>query len=337
MLTRLRQRAGEVRAAAFRASRGSNSSLSTAQRENAARLGELTGESIDGVVARLGPRTIPNRRVHLSPTIPQLLATQFADAGIRDGTPYVVLPNGRIFYGLPSAPSHVRQHRLLRGLLDERIPEEGFICALDVVYRYVADRTVPMHLLPGKGGVVVEVGAYLGHKAIRMMDASIGNTGHFVGIELLPDNCEVMARNFAENGFDNAVIVPEGVWNEPARIEVMGRGRQRHTLVDIDQGRLSDATGYLAPVNPLDDILARVLPADAIIDFMYMSVNGAEIEALDGLEDWAERIRAIYVAANYERDGLETVGGVRAQLADLGFEVTNPSGRRNPLGLRNVD
>ncbi|MCP9487662.1 MAG: FkbM family methyltransferase [Gaiellaceae bacterium MAG52_C11] len=337
MLTRLRQRAGEVRAAAFRASRGSNSSLTTAQRENAARLGELTGESIDGVVARLGPRAIPTGRVHLSPTIPQLLATQFVDAGVRDGTPYVVLPNGRTFYGLPSAPTHIRQHRLLRGVLDERIPEAGFICALDVVHRYVADRTVPVHLLPGQGGVVVEVGAYLGHKAIRMMDASIGDTGHFVGIELLPDNCELMARNFAENGFDNAVIVPEGVWNEPDRIEVMGKGRQRHTLVDIDGGRLSEGTGYLAPVNPLDHILERFLPADATIDFMYMSVNGAEIEALDGLHAWAERVRAIYVAANYQRDGLETVGRVRAQLADLGFQVTNTDGRRNPLGLRNVD
>lgn len=314
------------------------STLTTEQHEVAARLGELTGESVDQVVARVGSAAIPGKRAKLSPRIPKLLATEFAAAGIREGMPYVVLPNGRIFYGLPSAPTHVRQHRLLRGLLDERIPEEGFICALDVVYRYVADRTVPLNLLPGTGGVVVEVGAYLGHKAIRMMDASIGKTGHFVAIELLPENCEVMARNFAENGFDNAVIVPEGVWNEPDRIEVMGRGRQRHTLVHIDAGRLSNPTGHLAPVNPLNDILGRSLPANAVVDFMYLSVNGAEIEALDGLGDWAERIRAIYVAANYKRDGQETIGRVRARLRDRGFELADSHhSRRSITGLRDVD
>jgi FkbM family methyltransferase len=309
--------------------------LSAEQQEVAARLGELTGESVDQVVARVGADAIPASRIKLSPTIPDLLATEFADAGLRDGMPYVALPNGRIFHGLPSAPSHVRQHRLLRGLLDERIPEECFICALDVVYRYVADQTVPLDLLPDRDGVVVEVGAYLGHKAIRMMDASIGTTGHFVAIELLPENCEIMARNLAENGFGNAVVVPEGVWSEPDRIEVMGRGRQRHTLVDIDDGRLSSPTGYLAPVNPLHDILERSLPAGAVVDFMYVSVNGAEAEALAGLGDWAERTRAIRIWANYMRAGRATIDGVRAQLRELGFDLlSDPHDQGCVTGVR---
>lgn len=312
--------------------------LTTDQRELAERLGELTGESVDQVVSRLGPDALPGKRAKLSPTIPNLLATEFADAGIRDGVPYVTLTNGRTFYGLPSAPTHVRQHRLLRGLVDERIPEEGFICALDVVHRYVLDRTVPVHLLPGRDGVIVEVGAYLGHKGIRMMDASIGTTGHYVGIELLPDNCEIMARNFAENGFNNAVAVPEGVWNQPDRIEVIGKGRQRHSLVDIDGGRLADPTGYLAPVNPLHDILDRSLPEDAVVDFMYISVNGAESEALEGLGHWSRRIRALFIAANYKRDGTKTIDIVRRQVTDLGFEVpVTSSSRQYVTGLHDVD
>lgn len=313
------------------------STLTTQQRELAARLGDLTGESVDQVVARVGSDELRSANTKLSPRIPQLLATQFVAAGVTDGSPYVVLPTGRIFYGLPSAPSHVRQHRLLRGLLDERIPEECFVCALDVVYRYVADRTVSVELLPGRDGTIVEVGAYLGHKGMRMMDASIGTTGRYVGIEMLPDNCGLMARNFAENGFDNAVVVPEGVWREPDVMDVMGKGRQRHSLVDIDAGRLSDPTGYTVPVNPLHDILARTLPAEAVVDFMYVSVNGAELEALDGLGDWAQRIRTIYVAANYDRDGEATSGRVGAQLAALGFYVPDPgSSGRSLTGLRRI-
>lgn len=107
------------------------STLTTQQRELAARLGDLTGESVDQVVARAGSDELRSANTKLSPRIPQLLATQFVAAGVTDGSPYVVLPTGRIFYGLPSAPSHVRQHRLLRGLLDERIPEECFVCALE--------------------------------------------------------------------------------------------------------------------------------------------------------------------------------------------------------------
>lgn len=306
--------------------------LTDGQRDVATRLAALTGESLEEVVARVGSSGLPER-AHLSPTITPILATAFADAGVIDGMPYVTLQNGRTFFGLPSERTHERQHQLLRGLLDPRIPPEGFLCAMDVVHRYVADATVPLDLLPGDGGVIVEVGAFLGHKAVWMMDQSIGTTGRFVAIELLPENCEIMTRNFAVNGFDNTVVVPEGVWHQPGEIEVMGKGRQRNTLVDIDGGRISDPTGYMAPVNPLSDILSRTIP-DTAVDFMYLSVNGAEIEALQGLGPWSDRIRALRVASPYTRDGHETSARVRAMLEDLGFELRSTANRNILLGTK---
>ncbi len=296
--------------------------LSVEQLDVAARLGKLTGETVEEVVSRLGVRAIP-KLAHLSRTIPKLLRAKFKNAGVRDGLPYVELHNGRVFYGLPSQRSHVQHHRLLQGLLDPHLPPECILCALDVVHRYVADETIPVHLLPGSNGTIVEVGAYLGHKAMRMMDASIGTTGRFVAIELIPENCEIMRRNFTENGFSNATIVREGVWNQPGEIEVMGKGQQRNTLVEIDGGRLSAPTGYLAPVSPLSDILSRTVPEGGIVDFMYVSVNGAELEAIEGLGDWAARVRSIFVAAPYRREGRYNAERARTLLEHMGFAIAN--------------
>ncbi|MGH8536185.1 MAG: FkbM family methyltransferase [Gammaproteobacteria bacterium] len=307
--------------------------LSIEQLDVASRLGALTGETVEDVGSRLGVRAIP-QRADLSRTIPKLLQAKFKRAGVRYGLPYVELHNGRVFYGLPSQRSHVQQHRLLRGLLDPDLPPECFLCALDVVHRYVADETIPVDLLPRPDGTIVEVGAYLGHKAMRMMDASIGTTGHFVAIELMPENCEIMRRNFTENGFSNTVIVREGVWNQPGEIEVMGKGQQRNTLVEIDGGRLSVPTGYLAPVSPLSDILSRTLPEGSIVDFMYLSVNGAELEAIEGLGDWAARVRSIRVAAPYRREGGSNATRARALLEHMGFGIASGPRPTIVLGTR---
>lgn len=307
--------------------------LSVEQLDVAARLGALTGETVDEVVSRLGVRAIP-KLAHLSRTIPKLLQAKFKHAGVRDGLPYVELRNGRVFYGLPSQRSHVQQHRLLQGLLDPDLPSECFLCALDVVHRYVADETIPVDLLPGSGGTIVEVGAYLGHKAMRMMDASIGTTGRFVAIELIPENCEIIRRNFTENGFSNAVILREGAWNQPGEIEVIGKGQQRNTLVEIDGGRLGAPTGYVAPVSPLSDILSRTVPDGSIVDFMYLSVNGAELEAIEGLGEWAARVRSIRVAAPYRRDGRSNAERARALLKHMGFVVANGPRPTIVLGTR---
>lgn len=206
---------------------------------------------------------------------------EVGSAGVSKGLSYLTLPNGRIFYGYISHGNHQRAYYYVRDLLPKQLDKYTFLLGLDVVHRYISDfARLPEKFLPGRGGIIVEAGAYLGHKTIRFVDEVVGTEGKVLAIEMMPDNVRILRKNIIKNGLESSIDVWEaGVWKEHSEMKVRGKSQQRNTLIYLE--KLDEDTGVVVPTYSLDEILENW--GHEPVDLLYITLNGAEIEALQGL------------------------------------------------------
>lgn len=291
-----------------------------AVRPKLVRLAELRGETPKEVVRRFRKKKI--RRI--PPSILKhthiLLAAKFVEAGEREGVPFVRLENGRIFYGHPSRKQHEREFAFLADKLSPCLTPWTYLTAKDVAIRYLHDKWYPEKYLPGPGGTIVEVGAYVGHKTMRFVDQHVTTSGKVLAIEVMPENIPILKRNIADNGMQACIDVMHcGVWREPGRLAVKGMGRQRNSLVSIDH--LDRENEAVVPTDTLDNILVKW--DQPKVDFMIITVNGAEIEVLQDLDKQLHRIKVLYIAAHFKRDGKPTRDICLDMLRKKGCKILN--------------
>lgn len=287
------------------------------------RLAELRGETPKDVVRRFKKKQINKIPPSILKHTHILLKANFIEAGLRDGMGFVRLDNGRIFYGHLSRKQHEREYAYIADKLSPCLSAATYLTAKDVAIRYLRDKWYRKEFLPPAGGTVVEVGAYVGHKTMRFVDQHVTKTGKVLAIEIMPENIPILKRNIAENGMNGVIDVMHcGVWNQPGELAVKGMGRQRNSLVSIDH--LTGENETIVPTDTLDNILSRWnQPA---IDFMVITVNGAEVEVLQSLDRELKRVRILYVAAHFKRDGQPTRDLCRDLLRGKGCEILSDAG-----------
>lgn len=286
------------------------------------RLAELRGEMPKEVVRRFKKKQIKKIPPSILKHTHILVNAKFVEAGERDGLSFVRLDNGRIFYGHPSRKQHKREYEYIADKLSPCLSAATYLTAKDVAIRYLRDKWYRKEFLPPPGGTVVEVGAYVGHKTMRFVDQHVTTSGRVLAIEIMPENIPILKRNIAENGLENVIDVMHcGVWNEPGELKVKGMGRQRNSLVSIDH--LEGEKETIVPTDTLDNILARWNQPK--IDFMVITVNGAEVEVLKGLDREIKRVKILYVAAHFKRDGKPTRDACRELLRAKKCEILTDS------------
>ena len=300
-----------------------NMNLSAEELERFNRLCEARGEDADTVARRFDLEAIRKVPRRFSKHMNALRTMQFSEAGVRDGLAYVRLPNGRVFYGYTSRENHRRAYAYVCDSISSVITEDTYLLCLDIAQRYATNFAwPPKEILPPPGGTIVECGAYLGHKTVRFVDEVVGKKGKVLAIEMMPDNVEVLKRNIRENGLDKIVDVLEsGVWSQSGALPVKGKGRQRNTLIETEQ--LNVDREVLARVDTLDAILHEW--GQPFVDFMLMTINGAEIEALEGMAKSFDIIRAMFIAAPYEREGRPSSEICRELLLARGCQILESS------------
>lgn len=266
---------------------------------------EIRRQSVEEILLRYpSPKAlnrIPPRFGELAPT---LIGQAFSDSGQSAGMPYVVTPNGRIFYGHASRNNLIRAFEFIQDLCSPNISKETCGVAMEVSFRYLTDSAwYPTELLPKTGGTIVEVGAYCGHKTIKFIDKVVGTGGKILAIEMMPDNMEILRRNVVENNLENSIdLVEAGAWNKAGHQMVVGKGFQQNSLVHIDGREFKEIKQV--PTKTLDDILSNW--GETEVDFLDIRVNGAEIEVIEGLNQSLDRVKVIFVATPYSRSGTAT-------------------------------
>ncbi len=294
-------------------------SLSNTARARLETIAKVRNESHESVMARFSSRDLARAPASFPKHIDALRSTAFETAEVRDGLAYVKLSNGRSFYGNISKPNHQLAYEYVADLVPSILNEETFLLGIDIAQRYASDSIwPPKQLHPPQGGTVVECGAYLGHKTIRFADELVGPKGKVLAIEMMPDNVEILRRNIRENGLQDIIdVIEAGVWSKPDRLVVKGKGRQRNTLVDL--AKLEEEQGFDDPVDSLDNILENW--GQPIVDLLFVTVNGAEVEALPGINHSLSRIRGLHIVALYSRDGRQNHEICREILRDKGCKI----------------
>jgi FkbM family methyltransferase len=181
----------------------------------------------------------------------------------------------------------------------------------------------------GPGQVVFCLGAHVGYYAL-LAARGVGPRGRVYAFEPSPDTFRLLVRNLETNGYANVTAVPKAVSNftGPGRLylnaehntgdhQIYPGGGARRS-VDIEVVRLDD----------------WVRGREAVADVILMDLQGAEMLALEGMDELLSRSPAVRIFTELWPDGLRQAGrsvdAYLARLTRLGFRlsVIDESARR---------
>ena len=166
------------------------------------------------------------------------------------------------------------------------------------------------------GDTVVDVGANIGVFTI-LAAKSVGETGRVIAIEPERKNLKDLRNNLKINGLKNVSVVPKGLWNRREKKKLYLKADARaHTLV----GKSSLGDAEEIEVDTLDNILEEL--GVTRVDFIKMDIEGAEIQALEGMErTLKENDVRLVIAAYHEVDVKPTWKTIVPWLKQMGFRV----------------
>ena len=144
-----------------------------------------------------------------------------------------------------------------------------------------------------KGETVVELGAFYGFGTMKLSDM-VGNKGKVIAIEADKKNFQILKKNIDMNNISNVVTVNKGVWNESGKGTLYKIKNQGNSLVPEF---LKNNSKDEIDIYTLDNILiSNNLDS---VDLISMEINGAEIEALQGMEKILSQNKLRIIAAGW--------------------------------------
>ena len=297
--------------------------LSDANYNKLVRLAELRGETVGEATNRLLDLSVKSIPGNLRKADAPLTDLDIRSTGVEDGCPWIRMGNGRIFHSQPTKLRYARLFHLMRDRTPNSLKPETYQSAIDARRLYA--QGCNYDLFPGPGATVVDAGAYVGYKAISFADA-VGPSGRVIAIELDKENARLLRKNVEQNELTDRIEVHEcGVWSFDGEADYTGESHMQHTLASMD------GKEYAARGSVNTRTLDTIFDASGIeyVDFLNIQVNGAEVEALHGLDRWWSRVGVIRIAAYYQHEGRnisEDVLGILEQRGAEIHEVTRKGG-----------
>jgi FkbM family methyltransferase len=242
-----------------------------------------------------------------------------------DGILLVQLKDGARFYAKPEGQNQgafsKQWTRLRRSYGNHHIltEEEGlkyFPTLWRELLEQYRDDIYQRHYKVRPGDIVVDVGAHIGIFTVRAAKA-VGAGGMVIAIEPETNNLRLLERNIQLNQLRNIIVVPKGVWSKKGKVQLItNKSSGAHSIV-IHQG----ATGSREiEVDTLDDIL-KELHVNRI-DFIKMDIEGAELNAYDGMKETLRNNDCkLAIAAYHIVKGKETWETLAPWLDVEGFQV----------------
>lgn len=256
---------------------------------------------------------------HTREIIEKVNQLPISDSGVDGGDPFVKLENGTILFGARSR-IYDSAYRFLDKGIKSKLSKDCIQVAADVVIRYVEGGL--QYSGPKKqsrytvqaGDRVSEMGGYQGFCSVKLAQ-QVGPEGSVVAIEPMADNFRLLERNKHANQLDQLTVVNRAVWDTPKMVQFQRRkGDGQSSSVEMGY---KDGDTYDVPAETLDQIYrnAGVEP----VDFMIIQLNGAEINGLRGLTDFAPR--HLSIAARYDTEGEDAALAIKKLLIERNYEV----------------
>jgi len=259
--------------------------------------------------------------------------------------------SGLRFFGFWTEKKNIEVYRILKGSLPKSIPVEYFRLAKDCLNRYVYPHMLPglkpngystdkmfgfhgQHkdsiadiedeetkvllyriFTPKPDDIIIDCGSFLGFGELRV--APEVRAGHIFAVEA--DNAchELLVRNLEYNKIKNVTSINRAIWNSETELDLQSDFAQANTLVpEVHKGQFIERVKTIT-IDSLvrDHVLTKV-------DMLSLTLNGAEVEALEGAKQTLENFRPrIRLAGWYSRDGRKIADITRERLVTLGYEV----------------
>ena len=171
---------------------------------------------------------------------------------------------------------------------------------------------VPLH----EGDVVIDIGAGVGDHVL-VFSRRVGSTGKVIAIEAHPQTAGCLELTVTANRLANTHVFNEAAWNKSEFLHMSDT--TAHEGNAVGGGRVG------VRARPVDEMLAPLNLAR--IDLIKMNVEGAELQALEGMPDALSRAAAIVVSchdflATTPEDSRRTKARVIPFLEARGFTVT---------------
>ncbi len=258
-----------------------------------------------------------------------------------------VRSGGLNFFGDYPSRDDVTAYKFMSKSIKNKIPQDYFGIATDIITRFLYPQAIPvapdipqyhrlafswhhtetirdMDLTPEdklilsnrfvlrKEDVVLDVGAYIGYGTMGM-SRQVGNKGRVIAFECNPAVLKLLTKNVRDNYLDNITVIPKGAWRSQGSIDL---GFQ---LENQAKSLIEGLTGpNLVEVSTIDSVVTS-LHLDRV-NFISLTINGAEIEALQGAMDTMIRYKPnLSVTGWVYRDGQPLWKVVKPMLEDIGY------------------
>lgn len=171
--------------------------------------------------------------------------------------------------------------------------------------------------LPKEGGTIIEAGAYVGYKAVAF-GRRVGPTGKVLAFELNPDNHALLQENIAQNGMSDYVSSRCcAVWSEDTTLPLYGATRMNNSVVSVDENKPPQKGE--APAYSLDTLITD--GGFDRVDYLNLQLNGAEVDALEGLQKCWSKVRYANIITRYSQDGILIVDRARELIESRGGRI----------------
>ena len=150
---------------------------------------------------------------------------------------------------------------------------------------------------PKNGEVFLDCGAFLGFGDIRMV-ADIPD-GHVIAVEASKSCYDILMRNKIHNADTQITALHNGIWREAGRLDLNTGFAQSNSLVeDIVKG----SEEQIVETKSVDEIVKEL--GLTKLSMISLTINGAEIEALEGSSRTLNELRPrVRLAGWYKRNG----------------------------------
>jgi len=268
-------------------------------------------------------------------------------------TPFVVLEDGTILCGEWPTESERDFYTRHKDSIAPTVTEDTIAVAIDVITRYLYPHAMPQLTMPYSyrarqgfhlqhietiedfphlsrarrtqleqafslkpGESFLDIGAYLGYGTIRL-SRELGAAARIVSVEAHPDMLALLEHNTRINNLSNVIIIPKAIWSEEvATLDLQKSRRQANSVI----AGIVETTSVVSVQTTTVDAIRKDV---GCFDLVSITVNGAEIEAIDGMKETlrqCEHIR-LSIAGWYKRDGKRVCDIISPILRESGLEV----------------
>ena len=160
-----------------------------------------------------------------------------------------------------------------------------------------------------EGGVFLDVGAHVGHYAVR----AAGRCSKVIAVEANPSTAERLLDNVEVNGIGNVTILQMAAWDCGTYLHLAARRNERDGGTQVHE----EGDGVEVQAARLD----VVLDGEDRIDLVKIDVEGADLHVLRGMEGILHRCQPVLFIEDHSiYDGMYDRADLDALIKELGYE-----------------